>query len=71
MPATPSAGDTRVVNTYDGQSRRVRKQVYEWSTGWQLAKEEVFLYDHWNPVAIYTLHPSSFSPQDVIRLKFG
>jgi len=62
-PAAPVAGDKRVGNAYDCQSRRIRRQVYEWTTatGWVLQTDEAYLYDEWNPVAKYTVLPSSLS----------
>jgi RHS repeat-associated protein len=54
-PASPTAGDKKVVNTYDGQSRRVRREVYTYVSGnWSSTptSDEKFIYDGWNVVAV-------------------
>ncbi len=53
-PASPASGDLKGEYAYDGQSRRVRKVVSEWTgSAWAVEKEERFLYDGWNLVAVY------------------
>ncbi len=53
-PVTPTTGDKKQLNTYDGQSRRVRKQVYAYASGaWALSSDEKYLYDGWNLAAVY------------------
>ena len=53
-PVTPSVENKKQVNTYDGQSRRVRKQVYAYAGGssWNLLTDEKFVYNGWNVVAV-------------------
>src|SRR5690606_26568990 len=59
-PAIPLTGDKRQVNTYDGQSRRVRKQVYTYTgSGWSPTIDEKFIYDGWNVVAKLLWNPST------------
>ncbi len=59
-PAMPLTGDKRQVNTYDGQSRRVRKQVYTYTgSAWSLVTDEKFIYDGWNVVAKLLWNPST------------
>ncbi len=62
----------KIENTYDWQSRRIRKKVSSSTDGstWTLVSDERFLYNGWNPVAIFNhhpsslnLHPSTFIPQ--------
>lgn len=53
-PATPTSGDLKGEYEYDGQSRRVRKVLSEWSgSAWVVEKEERFFYDGWNMIAVY------------------
>jgi RHS repeat-associated protein len=60
-PVVPTAGDKKQLNVYDGQSRRVRKQVSTYASGsWSLTTDEKFIYDGWNVVAV--LDVSSPSP---------
>jgi RHS repeat-associated protein len=52
-PVFPANGDKKVVNTYDAQSRRVRRQVSTYASGaWALSTDEKFVYDGWNVVAV-------------------
>ncbi|MFH1498788.1 MAG: RHS repeat-associated core domain-containing protein [Verrucomicrobiota bacterium] len=52
-PALPLTSDKKQVNTYDGQSRRVRKQVYTYTgSAWSPTTDEKFIYDGWNVVAV-------------------
>lgn len=52
-PVFPTSGDKKVFNTYDAQSRRVRRQVSTYSSGvWSLTSDEKFVYDGWNVVAV-------------------
>ena len=52
-PLSPATGDKKQLNAYDGQSRRVRKQVYTYASGsWSLTTDEKFIYDGWNLVAV-------------------
>lgn len=52
-PALPLTSDKKQVNTYDGQSRRVRKQVYTYTGSvWSPTIDEKFIYDGWNVVAV-------------------
>ncbi len=52
-PALPVTSDLKQINTYDGQSRRVRKQVYTYTgSAWSLTADEKFIYDGWNLVAV-------------------
>jgi RHS repeat-associated protein len=53
QPVIPVNGDKKVHNTYDGQSRRVRRQVFTMTGGsWSLTRDEKFIYDGWNPIAV-------------------
>lgn len=54
--AAVSAGvpKRKLAFAYDGQNRRIRKQVYHWDAGsssWTLNSERRFVYDQWNLVA--------------------
>ena len=43
----------RVANTYDHQSRRIKKAVAYWNEqtqGWGVEQAHTFLYDGWNPI---------------------
>jgi RHS repeat-associated protein len=52
-PIVPLSGDKKVVNTYDYQSRRVRRAVFTYVSGsWSLSTDEKFIYDGWNVVAV-------------------
>jgi RHS repeat-associated protein len=52
-PVFPANGDKKVLNTYDAQSRRVRRQVSTYTSGvWTLSTDERFVYDGWNVVAV-------------------
>ena len=60
-PFIPNTGDKKAVNTYDAQSRRVRRAVFTYTgSGWSLATDEKFIYDGRNVVAV--LDASSVSP---------
>jgi len=62
VPLLPELGDERVEYVYDGQSRRVRKRVSVWTAiGWVVTRDLAWIYDGWNPVAIYNLQPSYFA----------
>jgi RHS repeat-associated protein len=63
-PVSPPTGDQKVVNTYDGQGRRVRRVVsaYNGST-WDVVTDEKFIYDGWNVVAVL-----DSSTQSTLRL---
>ena len=51
-PIIPAAGDKKVVNTYDYQGRRVRRQVFTYTTGtWAPTTDEKFIYEGWNVIA--------------------
>jgi RHS repeat-associated protein len=63
-PILPLDGDQKVLNTYDGQSRRVRRQVFSYASGaWSLTTDEKYIYDGWNPIARYDAQASGLSPQ--------
>ena len=47
----PTGAQQRLVFEYDWQGRRIRKQFYTYSSGWQEQSDTVFLYDGWNLVA--------------------
>ncbi len=52
-PVIPVTGDKKVQNTYDSQSRRVRRQIFTYASGaWSLSTDEKFIYDGWNVVAV-------------------
>lgn len=52
-PLIPGTGDKKVLNTYDAQSRRVRRVVLTYGgSGWNLTTDEKFIYDGWNVVAV-------------------
>lgn len=52
-PLIPGTGDKKVLNTYDAQSRRVRRVVLNYASGvWNLVSDEKFIYDGWNVVAV-------------------
>jgi RHS repeat-associated protein len=57
-----AANDLMATYTYDGQSRRVKKVTT--SLAPQGATEEVYLYDGWNRVAMYSIQNSTFSIQN-------
>jgi hypothetical protein len=48
---TPAGARQRLVFEYDHQGRRIRKQFFTYSGGWQEQTDTVFLYDGWNLVA--------------------
>jgi len=53
-PTSAASGDLKGEYWYDGQSRRVRKVLSEWSgSAWVVEKEERFFYDGWNMIAVY------------------
>lgn len=58
-PLIPGTGDKKVINTYDGQSRRVRRAVFTYSGEWNLTTDEKFIYDGWNVVAVLGWNPST------------
>ena len=59
-PLIPGTGDKKVVNTYDAQSRRVRRAVFTYTSGsWVLTTDEKFIYDDWNVVAVLGWNPST------------
>jgi RHS repeat-associated protein len=45
---TPGGARQKIVFEYDHQGRRIRKQFYTYSGGWQEQTDVVFLYDGWN-----------------------
>jgi RHS repeat-associated protein len=52
-PVFPATGDKRVLNTYDAECRRVRRQTFTYTSGtWALSSDEKFVYDGWNVVAV-------------------
>lgn len=53
-PVVPLPGDQKQQNTYDAQSRRVRKQVFIYDVlgSWNLMTDEKFIYDDWNLIAV-------------------
>jgi RHS repeat-associated protein len=52
-PVFPANGDKKVINTYDAQSRRVRRQISTYASGaWTLSTDEKFVFDGWNVVAV-------------------
>ena len=52
-PVLPTTGDKKQLNAYDAQSRRVRKQVFTYTSGtWSLTTDEKFIYDGWNLIAV-------------------
>jgi RHS repeat-associated protein len=53
-PIIPVIGDKRQRNTYDAQSRRVRKETFSYDgSTWILNTDEKFLYDGWNLIAVF------------------
>jgi RHS repeat-associated protein len=55
-----TTGAKKQLNVYDGQSRRVRKQVFTYAAGsWSLTTDEKFIYDGWNVVAKLLWNPST------------
>jgi RHS repeat-associated protein len=48
---TPAGARQKLVFEYDHQGRRIRKQFFTYSGGWQEQTDAVFLYDGWNLVA--------------------
>jgi RHS repeat-associated protein len=49
----PAGAKKRLIHEYDWMGRRIRKQVYDWvSSAWSLVRDERFLYDGWNVIAI-------------------
>jgi RHS repeat-associated protein len=48
---TPAGARQKLVFEYDHQGRRIRKQFYTYSGGWNLQSDLAFLYDGWNLVA--------------------
>ena len=52
IATVPTAAKRKLEFTYDAESRRIRKQVFNWNgTAWVLQKDLRFLYDGWNLVA--------------------
>ncbi|NLH73703.1 MAG: RHS repeat-associated core domain-containing protein [Verrucomicrobia bacterium] len=47
----PSGARQKLVFEYDHQDRRIRKQFFTYSGGWQEQTDTVLLYDGWNLVA--------------------
>jgi len=47
---SPAGARQRLVFEYDHQGRRIRKQFYTYSGGWQLQMDTICLYDGWNVV---------------------
>lgn len=67
-PVIPVSGDKKVLNTYDSQGRRVRRQVFIYATGaWSLSTDEKFIYDGWNVVAIYDATSSLLASSSLLR----
>lgn len=59
-PVVPVNGDKKVVNAYDGQSRRVRRQVFTMTGGsWSLTSDEKYVYEGWNVIAVLDATSSS------------
>jgi RHS repeat-associated protein len=59
-PAVAAAGDKKVINTYDYQGRRVRRQVSTFASGaWSLTTDEKFIHDGWNVIAVLGWNPSA------------
>jgi len=51
-PVIPIASSKKVVNTYDYQSRRVRRVVLIYASGaWTLSTDEKYIYEGWNVIA--------------------
>jgi RHS repeat-associated protein len=48
---SPAGARQKLVFEYDHQGRRIRKQFYTYSGGWQEQTDTLFLYDGWNLVA--------------------
>jgi RHS repeat-associated protein len=48
---TPSGARQKLVFEYDHQGRRIRKQFFTYSGGWQEQTDTIFLYNDWNLVA--------------------
>jgi RHS repeat-associated protein len=48
---TPAGARQKLVFEYDHQGRRIRKQFFTYSGGWQEQTDTLFLYDGWNLVA--------------------
>jgi RHS repeat-associated protein len=48
---TPAGARQKLIFEYDHQGRRIRKQFFTYSGGWQEQTDTVFLYDGWNLVA--------------------
>ncbi len=44
----PTGARQRLVFEYDHQGRRIRKQYFTYSSGWQEQTDIIFLYDGWN-----------------------
>ncbi len=44
----PTGARQRLLFEYDHQGRRIRKQYFTYSSGWQEQSDIVFLYDGWN-----------------------
>jgi len=47
---SPAGARQRLLFEYDHQGRRIRKQFYAYSGGWQLQMDTICLYDGWNVV---------------------
>jgi len=47
---SPAGARQRLLFEYDHQGRRIRKQFYSYSAGWQLQMDTICLYDGWNVV---------------------
>ena len=52
IASVPAAAKRKLEYAYDSNSRRIRKQVFNWNgTAWALQSDRRFLYDGWNLVA--------------------
>ena len=52
IASVPAAAKRKLEYSYDTNSRRIRKQVFNWNgTAWALQSDRRFLYDGWNLVA--------------------
>jgi RHS repeat-associated protein len=54
----------RIEYIYDGQGRRISKDVYDWDTAsYSLASSYLYLYDGWNLISEFEVQGSTFSVQ--------
>ena len=62
VASVPVTAKKKLEFLYDGQDRRIRKRVYNWSgSAYVIASERRYLYDGWNLVAEIVTSPAPFA----------